>query len=277
MASAAPHVERVTSLDDPRVAVYRNVKDADLARDGRRFIADGELVVRRLLASDYAAESVLVADRRADLIVPLVPAETPVYVAPADVVDAIVGFRFHSGVMACGRRRTPLALADVAPRWPEGPVTLVVLPETTSTQNLGAILRISAAMGADAVLLGPHTCDPFYRQSVRVSMGEVFRLTLIESADLESDLRQLHGRWGVELAAAVLEDGAESLATAARPPRLAILFGNEAQGLGADMLALCRRRITIPMKLGTDSLNVAVSAALFLFHFTSEAAQPGQE
>jgi tRNA G18 (ribose-2'-O)-methylase SpoU len=274
MTTGGPCVEHVASLDDPRVAAYRNLKDADLARGGRQFIAEGELVVRRLLASDYAAESVLVADRRAEEIVPLVPDGVPVYVAPAEVVSAIVGFRFHSGVIACGRRKARVALADAATQW-AGRVTLVVLPHTTSTQNLGALLRISAAFGADAIILGEHTCDPFYRQSIRVSMGTIFRLALVQSDDLSADLLELRRRWGVELAAAVLDDGAEPLAHAARPERLAILLGNEAHGLAPEVVAMCDRRITIPMKLGTDSLNVAVSAALLLFHFTSVAAQPG--
>jgi len=262
-------IERVESLDDPRVLAYRNLKDGDLARDGRWFIAEGERVVRRLLASDYVAESVLVSDRRADEIVPLVPQGTAVYVVPAKVADAIVGFKFHSGVIACGRRPARRTLAEVAPRWAEA-ATLLVLPHTTSALNLGALLRIAAAFGVDAVILGEHTCDPFYRQSVRVSMGTIFRLTLVESRDLAADLGELAGRWEVEPAAAVLDDAAEPLAAAARPRRLAILLGNEDLGLAPEYLALCRRRITIPMKLGTDSLNVAVAAAVMLFHFTQE-------
>ncbi|MFB3891950.1 MAG: TrmH family RNA methyltransferase [Phycisphaerae bacterium] len=270
MSAETHNVEPIESLDDPRVSVYRNLKDRELARLGGRFIAEGELVVRRLLASDFPVESVLLADRHVEEMSRLVPAGVPVYVAPAAVVNSIVGFRFHSGVIACGRRRPSPSLEAVAAAWRE-PVTIVVLPEVNKTDNLGAILRISGAFGAGAVILGERCCDPFYRQSVRVSMGAVFSLPLVQSADLKADLRRLRGQFGVQLAAAVLDGDAEPLASAVRPAHLAILLGNEAQGLDRELVELCDRRITIPMKLGTDSLNVAVAAGVFLYHFTSQA------
>jgi tRNA G18 (ribose-2'-O)-methylase SpoU len=271
MTSDGSNILRLDSLDDPRVAAYRNLKDREVARQGGQFIAEGELVVRRLLASDYPVESVLLAEHRVAEISPLVPRGLPIYVAADEVVKGIVGFPFHAGVIACGRRKAPLSLEALARGW-TAPVTLVVLPEVANTRNLGALLRLSSAFGADAVILGPQCCDPFYRQAVRVSVGEVFRLRLVQSPDLRADLQQLRRQYQVELAAAVLDDRAEPLSRAARAPRMGLVFGNEAQGVRPDVLALCDRQITIPMKLGTDSLNVALAAAIFLYHFTSREA-----
>lgn len=264
-----PNICRVDSLEDPRLAVYRNLKDRELERMEQRFIAEGDFVVRRLLASGYQTESVLLAEGQVDEIAPLVPASVPVYVTSAAQVNRIVGFRFHSGVMACGFRKPSLTLEQAAAGWKES-VMLVVLPEVTKTDNLGALFRISAGFGADAVILGEHCCDPFYRQSVRVSMGTVFRLSIVQSQNLLADLRELRGRYGVELAATVLDETAEPLHLASRGARFGLLFGNEAQGLSPEQIAACNRRITIPMKLGTDSLNVAVSAGVFLYHFTKD-------
>lgn len=267
-------VQPVGSLDDPRVAAYRNLKDRQLHRQGGEFIAEGGFVVRRLLASDFPIQSVLLADRHVERIAPLVPPDVPVYAAPAAMVGRIVGFRFHSGVIACGRRRPPLSLDAAAATWSDA-VTVVVLPEVISTANLGALVRISAAFGASAVVLGERCCDPFYRQSIRVSMGAVFRLRLVQSADLAADLRRLRDAWGVELAAAVLDEDAEVLSRAARGDRLGLLFGNEARGVVGEHAALCDRRITIPMGPGVDSLNVAAAAAVFLYHFTRLAGRSG--
>ena len=262
----------VHSLDDPRILPYRNLKDRDLARSGERFIAEGEQVVRRLLDSDYPTESLMLSRRRAGEVAPLAPPDVPVYVLEDALVHQVVGFKFHSGVMAVGRRKPAASLDAVMSAVANRPrLTLVVLPEVANTENLGALIRISAAFGADALVLGQHCCDPFWRQSVRVSMGTIFSLPLVRSADLLSDLRTLRERWGVELAAAVVGDGAEPLAGAQRGDRLALLFGNEAQGLGEVYVSACQRRVTIPMQLGTDSLNVAVAAAVFLYHFTKEA------
>jgi tRNA G18 (ribose-2'-O)-methylase SpoU len=262
----------VDSLDDPRVAHYRNLKDRELAREGNRFIAEGEQVVRRLLASDYPAESLLLAHKRAEEIAPIAPPDLPVYVVADALVHQIVGYKFHSGVMAVGRRKPPEPLDALLSRVARRPqLTLVALPDVANTDNMGALVRISAAFGADVLVVGEHSCDPFWRQAVRVSMGTVFSLPLVRSDDLLADLRAMRERWGVELAAAVVGEGAEPLEHARRGERLALLFGNEAQGLSPEYVAACGRRVTIPMQLGTDSLNVAAAAAVFLYHFTREA------
>jgi tRNA G18 (ribose-2'-O)-methylase SpoU len=115
------------------------------------------------------------------------------------------------------------------------------------------------------MLLGPQCVDPFWRQCVRVSMGTVFKLPLVRLNDLAEDLRRLGRDLGVELLATVLDDDAEPIERVRRAKRTGILFGNEAQGLSAEAVELCQRRVTIPMRLGTDSLNVAVSAGIFMY------------
>jgi tRNA G18 (ribose-2'-O)-methylase SpoU len=145
----------------------------------------------------------------------------------------------------------------------------MICPEIANTENLGGLIRIAAAFGLDALILGPRSCDPFFRQAVRVSMGTVFKLPIVHSKDLPADLDRLRNEWRVQLIATVLhDDAAESLAEMKPPPCFALLFGNEAQGLSDDVLQRCDRRATIPMQLGTDSLNVMVAAGVFLFHFT---------
>jgi len=258
----------VESAEDPRLAPYRQLRERELARDGQRFIAEGEHVVRRLLASDFPVESVLLSIRRANEIAPIVPPATPVFVGSDEALRSVIGYKFHSGVIACGRRKPPPTIEHIiTAAAPAGRVTLVVLPEISNTENLGALIRVSAAFGADAMILGEKSCDPFFRQSIRVSMGTVFRLPICQSNDIRRDLRRLRGEFGVELIAAVLSESAEPLAAVQRGRRLAVLFGNEAQGLSADEIRLCDRAVTIPMHLGTDSLNVAVAAALFLYQF----------
>jgi tRNA G18 (ribose-2'-O)-methylase SpoU len=257
----------VESLDDPRLAPYRNLKERELAREGDRFIAEGENLVKRLLASRLTTESVLIADRHVAEMSKVVPESIPLYAAPAQVVNGILGYKFHSGVMAVGVRGPSPTIDDVMAT-ASGLVTLVICPEIEKTDNLGALIRIAAGFGATAMILGERSCDPFFRQSVRVSMGTAFYLPIVRSDDLVRDLARLREHYGVELFATVLEEGAESLDTVRRSERIGVLLGNEAQGLSATELGLCQRRVTIPMKLGTDSLNVAVAAGIFLYHFT---------
>jgi tRNA G18 (ribose-2'-O)-methylase SpoU len=259
----------IDSLDDPRVALYRNLKDRELERRGRHFIAEGEHLTRRLLASDFPVDSVMLVERRVAELAPVVPEHVPAYVVSQELMNEIVGLKFHSGILACGRRKPRQTIDDVIPRDKAG-LTLVICPEISNVENIGTMIRIAAGFGADAMILGERCHDPFWRQSVRVSMGTIFRLPLVQSEDLLRDLRRLREEWGVELLATVLDDSAEPLASAKRRPKLGILFGSEAQGLGPEWVDACDRRVTIPMKHGTDSLNVAVSAGIFLYHFTSE-------
>jgi tRNA G18 (ribose-2'-O)-methylase SpoU len=261
------HIIPIDSPDDPRIADYRLLKERELAEGGGKFIAEGELVSRRLLESDYPVESVLLAEQHVERIAPLVGPGAAIYAAPAGAVEAIIGYKFHSGVLACGRRKPPAALDDLAAAWPED-VTLVILPEVTKLDNLGSLLRVSGAFGAGAVILGPRCCDPFYRKALRVSMGAAFSLSLYRSADLAGDLVRLRQRWSVELVATVLDEDAQPLDEVRRVRRVGLLLGNEGFGLRPGEVELCDRKVRIPMKLGTDSLNVAAAAAVFLYHFT---------
>jgi tRNA G18 (ribose-2'-O)-methylase SpoU len=257
----------VHALDDPLLSPYRDLKDKELARDGQRFIAEGEMVVRRLLASRLSVETVLVAQRKRAAIEPLVPAGVPMFVGDDDLIESVIGFEFHSGVLACGIRPASPDLANIVPAPPRRAL-LTVCQAISNTDNLGALIRISAAFGADAMILGERCCDPFFRQSIRVSMGTAFSMPMVRSEDLRKDLDLLSRRLGVQRLAAVLSADAENLRSVQPPQRMAIVFGNEAQGLDQATIDRCDRRITIPMQLGTDSLNVAVAAAVFLFHLT---------
>ncbi len=280
----------IESLDDPRVGAYHDLKAKRLVRDGNLFIAEGAKLVERLLASDYRTESVLIAERREAEWTKKVPLDVPLYVIPQPLGEQLTGFNFHVGVLACGRRKPSPLLDDVlAGKGDKGTrgvgdealqhggagdgdasrLTVVICPNCDNPENLGAIIRIGAAFGVDALLLGRGCCDPFSRRVLRVSMGAALRLPILEPPDLERDLRRLRDEWHVELIATVLDDTAEPLIQAAKPPRLGLLFGNEADGLEARWQSLCDRRLTIPMRGGTDSLNVAIAAGIFLHHFSS--------
>jgi tRNA G18 (ribose-2'-O)-methylase SpoU len=265
-------VHTVDSLDDPRLAPYRNVKDKELARTGDCFMAEGEQVVRRLLSSGLDVASILLTARKADALLPLIPESTDVWLAPHRVVGEILGFEFHSGVMAVGVRPQSPALDELLAA--DKPViTLVVAQQITNTENIGSLIRIAAAFGADAMLLGERCCDPYYRQSVRVSMGAVFRLPILRSLDLASDLRRLRDRLRFDVIAAVIAPDATPLVAAGRRARIAIVFGSEADGLDPQTLAECNQRVTIPMRRGADSLNVSIAAGIFLYHYVDVCEQ----
>ena len=257
----------IDDLSDPRLAPYRDLKDKELARLGDRFIAESEFVVRRLLASAYPTDSVVVAQRKAAALADAVPAGVPLYAVPDRLLNDVVGYQFHTGVMAVGRRVPSPPLSAVLP--PTGRSVVAVCPDLNNFENLGSVIRTAAAFGVDALVLGERCCDPFYRMSVRVSMGTCFRLPIVRSGRLADTLAELRRDHGYTLLATVLDDAAEPLPSVVPPERAAVLFGNEAVGLAPADAALCDRRVTLPMRRGTDSLNVAAAAAVFLYHLAS--------
>jgi len=275
-------MQRIDSLDDPRVAVYRNLRDRTL-RGENIFVAEGPIVAQRLLESRYQTESVLVAAQRAEQFAAIVGGRAPVYVADEQLLRQIVGFPFHLGVLAAGRRKplpgveellsdmlsphqqAPAAQSDPAAIGAAAPVRLIVCPEITKPENMGLVCRSAAALGIDAVLLGARCCDPLSRRALRVSMGATMHVPLACSDSLLADLTALRTHLGFQLIAATTSPDAEKLPQFRWPARAAVLLGNEFTGLSAECLRLCDRRVTIPMQPTVDSLNLGVAAAICMY------------
>jgi tRNA G18 (ribose-2'-O)-methylase SpoU len=235
------------------------------------FIAEGEKVVERLVASDFEVASILAEPSFAEKYAPRVSRETPIYVASRELLVATIGFNFHRGVVACGRRKRAVRTGDVLANLTQATATMVVCPDVQDPTNLGSIIRSAAAFGCNGILLGGKCADPFSRRVLRVSMGAALQLPIIESRELPADIRALRTA-RFELTAAVIDPAAEPLAQAKRGKRLAILLGSEGHGLGPEWLGLADRSVTIPMQVGIDSLNVSVAAAVLLYHFCRVSA-----
>jgi tRNA G18 (ribose-2'-O)-methylase SpoU len=261
----------IDCLDDDRLEPYRRLKDTNQTRWSGQFICEGQILVERLLASDFEVASVLVDQPHYEQMQTLISPKVETFVVPPKMVPQIVGFNFHRGVLACGRRKPSPPLEDLVMPADKG-LTLAVCPDVQDPVNLGSIARIAQALGIDALVLGPQCADPFSRRVLRVSMGAVLRLPVVQVSDLEGTLRDLRSRYGVELAATVLSETAELLDRAHRSRRFALLLGNEGQGLPENLVAICQRRLTIPMSQGADSLNVSVAAGIFFYHFTRHAS-----
>jgi tRNA G18 (ribose-2'-O)-methylase SpoU len=259
----------VSEIDDPRLAPYRQLNERNLTRHSGLFVAEGEKVVERLIGSRYEVASILAESEFAERYARRLPPATPIYVASRPLLEATIGFNFHRGVVACGRRTPPAALADLMPTLTQARVTLVVCPDVQDPTNLGSIIRTAAAFGCGAVVLGERCADPFSRRVLRVSMGAALHLPIVESRSLVADLQTL-AAGGIELVATVVGDpSAEPLAEAEPAARTAILLGSEGHGLSAECVAHCHRRVTIPMQAGVDSLNVSVAAAVVLYRFVT--------
>lgn len=268
--------ELITDLDDPRIAAYRTLKATNQTRDLDHFVVEGEKLVERLLASRFPTASVLVTDRRAPRLAAVVPDDVPVYVIPFERVHELVGFPFHQGVLGCGRR---LSWPDWRSLWNEKAetLTLVVCPKISNPENLGSIARLSDVFGVDGVLAGPSCPDPYSRRAIRVSMGSTLRVPILVSNDLPALVDEIQTALCVTVLAAVADRDAEPFEAVGRPRRLALVLGDEAEGVAPEWVARCARSITIPMPGGASSLNVSTAAGILLYHFTKRADVPAPD
>lgn len=258
----------VASPEDPAIADYANVRDRDLARGDGLFVAEGEVVVRVLATRGrFRVRSLLLEERRvaplADVLAALDerPEEVRVHVAPQAVMDAIVGFHIHRGVLALGERGPALDPASLV----REPGLVVGLVGLANHDNVGSIFRSAAAFGVRAVLLDGETCDPLYRKAIRVSVGAAFSVPFarVEGASAMLDLLEASGHEVLGLS----PRGELSLDALPPLPRRALVLGTEGPGLPASVLARARP-VRIPMAPGLDSLNVAVATGIALYETT---------
>lgn len=269
----------IITFDDPRVELYRNVQDRDLL--GRRgvFMAEGELVVRRLIReSPLPILSVLVnpvrfAAMASDLRA--LPPGTPVYVAEQDVFDAIAGFHIHRGVLAVGRPPEPRPTSDLLQTLPPDAVVLY-LEDLHNHDNIGALFRCAAAFGAAGVILSERCADPLYRKATRVSIGATLTVPFVrdEPAGAFGALRAA----GFTLVALTPDASAAEIgdwaASPARPSRVALMLGAEGPGLTRRSLDAADHRLRIGAMVRADSLNVAVAAGVALHALQISKAAP---
>jgi tRNA G18 (ribose-2'-O)-methylase SpoU len=251
---------------DPRIAGYRDVRERDLVGREGRFIAEGEVVLRVLLTrARHRAESLLIAEDRlgalSDLLAGL-PDDLPVYHAGQAVMDAVVGFPIHRGILALGRRAPAPAARDLLAGLGDGAM-IVALFGIGNHDNMGGVLRNAAAFGADAVILDSRCCDPLYRKAIRVSVGASL-VTPCARLGPDEDPIALFAAFGFT-PIALSPAGETMLARLERPARAALLLGAEGPGLPDDILARAAT-VAIPMAGGLDSLNVAVTSGVVLHH-----------
>lgn len=258
---AEPDVIAVSAADDPRLADYRQLKEQALKEASGKFIAESEPVVRKLLASPLDVHSLLVTPLHHQNLRGELRAGVPVYVAEQAVLDQVAGFHVHRGCLAVGRRPQAAVIPATAR-------TVVVLEDLVDVDNVGALVRHSAAFGADAVLLSPRAADPFYRKAIRVSMGAVFAIPIVRAQSWPGDLAGLRAR-GFSIVGTVLDRDATPLAALSWPERVALVFGSEGPGLSTAAREVCDARVTIPM-IHADSLNVATAGAIFLYARNSQ-------
>lgn len=256
-------ITEITSLTHPGVEVFGTLTEAQLRNrlepDKGIFIAESPKVIHVALDAGYEPLSLLCERKHLTGDAASILArcgEIPVYTGSRELLASLTGYTLTRGVLCAMRRPRPKSVEEVC----AGARRVVVIDGVVDTTNIGAIFRSAAALGIDAVLLTPTSCDPLNRRAVRVSMGSVF---LVPWTWLDAPLHSLHDL-GFRTAAMALTDNSLSIDDPRLTdiPRLAIVMGTEGDGLSREAIADADYVVRIPMSHHVDSLNVAAAAAV---------------
>lgn len=273
------------------LSLLAGMKDKDYSRRGL-MVLEGRIVIEKALAAKADIVGIVCsAQSEGDWLGALgalgaqgaLGAGFPVLRPDHAELCDIVGFNFHHGALALARR-PPVAPFDAAAAAAttiaavarntsaQGPSTdYLCLWNVTDPSNLGALIRSAAGLGAAGVLLGPGCADPYYRKTLRASMGNAFSLPLY-SCDAAT-IAALAAA-GFDTAAAALSRSAVPLGDFSARGPLVLIVGNEGFGIPAEIAALCRKTVKIPMANEVDSLNVVVAAGICMYElFGAKRAQ----
>ena len=253
----------ITSLNESGVEVFCSLTEAQLRNriDPTRgiFIAESPKVINVALDAGYEPVSLLCERKHiigdaADIIARC--GDIPVYTGDRELLASLTGYTLTRGVLCAMRRPQEKAIEEVC----RDARRIVVIDGVVDTTNIGAIFRSAAALGIDAVLLTPTSCDPLNRRAVRVSMGSVF---LVPWTWLHQPITALNDI-GFKTVAMALTDDSVSIDddSLCAEERLAIVMGTEGDGLAHSTIVQADYVARIPMSHNVDSLNVAAAAAV---------------
>lgn len=262
-------MDRITSRQNPLVATFRQAAQ----HAASHVLLEGSSLVLSALDCGLRIDVAVVRDEggqpltaeHAAVVARLERASVRVVGAPERVISAISPSRSPSGLVAVG----------LPPRWPPealfapSPALVVVAIDVQDPGNLGAVIRAADAAGATGVITTPGSASPYGWKALRGSMGSGLRLPIWTTPwpDALAALR----RHEMRIVAAAPRANASFNQIDWRRPT-ALLLGNEGSGLPSDVLTAADALVSVPMRAGVESLNVAVTAALLVYEARRQRA-----
>ncbi len=260
-----PVIHRITSLDIPELQPYRTLRRPQEHLDEGIFVAEGAKVVQRLLATQLPVVSLLVTEewlQKLSTETPPTRLPNDIFVADKGVLETIVGFRMHQGIMGVAKVPSEPGLDELVHSSPS-PRLFAALDGLVFAENVGVVVRNCRAFGVQGILVGETSASPYLRRAVRNSMGTVFHMPVIHAIALSETLLTLRSKHNISV---IIADAhtETSLYDVDYRKDICLVFGNEDAGTSASVTSAATTAIKIPMKEGVDSLNVASASAAIL-------------
>ena len=285
VASLAEETRDITDVYEPTyvyeptselVAEFFDLKDTQLVIREGKFIAEGSEPLKLLLKNKWGIQptKILVKPSAFERLKDDISASAfkpAVFVMPGKKMAETVGYYGGSrGVFCCGivpKNRTFSWLLDNVLTAKKRKWRILAIDGSNNTANLGSMVRCASAFGIHAILLSTDCCDPFYRQSVRVSMGHVFNVPIVRVENLSECLHFLSTEHAVKTFAAVIDQDSTFLKSIAAPlqDRWCVILGNEDKGVSDAVRGISGIvKLRIDIAPGVDSLSITNATAVLL-------------
>ena len=257
----------IANINDSRIELYKSLRFTPKSHtDANVFVAEAEKVVLKMLESSIEPVSVFAVpefyEKYSDLIKSKNFPEENLFSSNKELMNEIVGFRIHSGIMAIGKIPPDTSIIELDSR-------IIILNGIIDAENVGAIVRNCAAFGYNSIIADERSASPYLRRAVRVSMGNVFEIKVHHSRDIIATIDDLK-RNGSQIVAAEICDVSIALEKANFSSKFCLIFGSEGNGIQTDILNICDNIVHIPISNSVSSINVAASSAVFLHHLKSK-------
>jgi tRNA G18 (ribose-2'-O)-methylase SpoU len=265
----------ITSLNHPDLTPYRTLRQSvEQFRKGM-FIAEGTIVVQRLLESAHKIVSVLITpewleEYRERLAAR--PEQITVFVGQKVLLNTIVGYNLHQCIMALGIIPAQETLDSVLTASPS-PRLFAAIDGLANAENIGVLVRNCTAFGVQALLVSETSSSPYLRRAVRNSMGTIFKIPVVQCTNLVETLSMLQKSHQFIIFAAHPHTEEHRIQRTDFSGNCCLVFGSEGSGVSPQVLSACDTLVAIPMQSGVDSLNVASASAVFLYEVMRQRAQ----
>jgi tRNA G18 (ribose-2'-O)-methylase SpoU len=265
----------ITSLHHPDLTPYRTLRQSvEQFRKGM-FIAEGTIVVQRLLESTHTIVSVLITPEWLEDYRDLLAARSEhitVFVGKKELLNTIVGYNLHQSIMALGMIPAPETLESVMTK-SVSPRLFVAIDGLANAENIGVLVRNCTAFGVHAILVSETSSSPYLRRAVRNSMGTVFKMPVVHCKNLVESMKILQRLHQFKIFAAHPHTDEQRIQRTDFSGNCCLVFGSEGSGVSPQVLSACDTHVAIPMQRGVDSLNVASASAVFLYEVMRQRGQ----
>ena len=246
--------ERLTSVNNPRIRLFRSLKERKGRLEAGAFLVEGDKMVSEVLASSFPVRALLLREDRQ--LPPGLPPDLPVYLLPEHVFSSLTDTRTPQGIAAVA------ALPSRDPELPAGS-RLLALDGVQDPGNVGTILRTADAAGLEGILLSPDCADVFSPKVLRATMGSIFRMRLFFPENLAALLSSLRAEGWSVLSSQL--DGTPFYERKNVGNRWVLVIGNEGNGISPPVREAATHRLRLPMRGGAESLNAAVAAGIMMY------------